>query len=118
MLALGAASCFGGIGNDLNGTCKRGESCVCDIIGNCTRTCPGGGCAFECRGTSNCTLDCAAGGCDAICANTGNCIVGCEGGGCTISCQQNTGNCILNGPMDLSASQQDLSVPRDFSSVD
>jgi hypothetical protein len=108
-------SCFR-VGNDLNGTCTRGKACVCDVVGNCARSCPGGGCELECRGIDNCTFDCEGGGCHAVCENTGNCIVDCEGGGCDVTCMQSAGNCIVNNPEDLST--RDLSAPRDFSSVD
>src|SRR5213075_1265832 len=98
----------------LNGTCARGESCVCDIIGNCSRSCPEGGCTFECKGTGNCNFSCEGGDCQTICENTGNCITDCAGGDCTADCRQGTGNCIVLGPMDLSAVQHDLSLPTDL----
>jgi len=70
VLSLVQVGCFK-IGNDIGGTCKPGKPCVCDIIGNCTKSCPSGGCQFECSGTSNCIFDCAAGDCETLCANTG-----------------------------------------------
>lgn len=103
-------ACFR-VGNDLNGTCAPGESCVCDLIGNCSRSCPAGGCTFECRGTGNCLFSCEAGGCNTICANTGNCITECEAGDCTSDCRQNVGTCIVNGAPDLSVKVVDLSTP-------
>lgn len=106
------SSCFN-VGNDLGGTCKRGDTCVCDLIGNCTKSCPDGNCHFICKGTSNCILDCDGGGCDAICENTGNCLLSCEGGNCDIKCN-GTGNCILKDTPDLSVVPPDLSVPRDL----
>ena len=114
-------SCFK-IGNDLTGTCKAGDECVCDLIGNCGRSCPGGGCSFVCKGTSNCTFDCAGGNCQTLCANTGNCITECSGAGCTVDCKQNAGNCILHNPQDLAVPidftpAPDLSA-RDLSSID
>lgn len=114
--ALGLTSCR--VGNDLNGTCTRGESCVCDLIGNCSRSCDGAGCSFECRGTSNCTFTCEGGGCHTLCANTGNCITECPGGGCTLECK-NVGTCIVLGNEDLAVKVKDLSLPpADLSSHD
>jgi len=109
-------SCFK-IGNDLNGSCERGEECVCDLIGNCSRSCDGEGCQFECRGTSNCVFTCEGGGCNTVCANTGNCITECPGGNCTIECQQNVGNCILRDAEDLSRPVYQ-SVPADLAGTD
>jgi hypothetical protein len=120
-LALASLSaCFPKIGNDLNGTCERGEACVCDLIGNCSRSCPDGGCTFECRGTSNCLFSCEGGGCNTICENTGNCITECSGGNCTKECN-NTGNCIVDEGRDLSSPPpRDMAVvvPQDLTSHD
>jgi hypothetical protein len=105
LLAI-AGSCK--IGNDLGGTCHAGDTCVCDLIGNCSKDCPDGDCHFDCRGTSNCTFTCAGGGCDLVCENTGNCILDCSGGGCNLTCH-NTGTCLEEGAMDLS-----VPPPHDF----
>ncbi|MFZ5789008.1 MAG: hypothetical protein ACOY3Y_21425, partial [Acidobacteriota bacterium] len=98
MAALSGLALLAGcpnIGNE-SGTCSPGETCVCDIMGNCEKTCPGGGCHFICKGTSNCLFDCAGGRCDLRCENTGNCILSCPGNDCTISCAGGTSsNCIL-----------------------
>lgn len=98
MAALSVLALLAGcpnIGNE-SGTCSPGETCVCDIMGNCEKTCPGGGCHFICKGTSNCLFDCAGGRCDLRCENTGNCILSCPGNDCTISCAGGTSsNCIL-----------------------
>src|SRR5262249_23633278 len=103
------------------GTCSGGKTCVCDLIGNCEKSCPDGNCHFQCKGTSNCIFSCTGGGCDVLCANTGNCLMSCPGTDCHITCQ-NTGNCILmdgkdmamSMPKDFSVSVPDLSSPRDL----
>lgn len=84
-----------GIGNT-SGVCAAGQTCNCDIIGNCKWDCPGGGCKYDCGATGNCILSCAGGGCSATCHNTGNCILSCKGGGCTIACQGGINNCSLS----------------------
>ena len=104
------------IGNDLGGSCARGETCVCDLIGNCTRSCPQGGCHYVCRGQSNCIFDCAGGGCDTLCENTGNCISMCGSSDCTISCKGN-GTCVLNGTRDMTVIDLNMSMPKDLSAT-
>jgi hypothetical protein len=92
-LVLSMAGCSG-IGNT-SGTCASGDTCECDILGNCQYNCPGGSCHFRCKGTGNCIFECEGGGCDLVCENTGNCIMDCPGDDCSITCM-GSGNCILN----------------------
>ena len=65
-----AAALSGCIGNRM-GSCSAGQTCICDGIGNCDQSCPGGNCDFICRGIGNCVIDCEGGGCDVSCRGTG-----------------------------------------------
>ena len=82
------------VGNQV-GDCQAGDTCRC-ATGNCDLDCVGGGCVFECSGTSNCQYSCPEGGCQALCENQGNCLMDCAGDGCTMECQ-GVGNCYLEG---------------------
>jgi hypothetical protein len=117
---LALVSCFK-IGNE-SGACKTGETCVCDLIGNCLRSCPDGMCKFECRGTGNCIFSCEGGGCQAVCLNTGTCQLECPSNDCSIDCR-GTGVCRLEGTPDMSAtprpdlSGSDLTTPGDMTEL-
>lgn len=90
-----AAACFGNgttYGNIIE-TCSAGEPCVCDVTGNCSFSCPGGGCEFTCENTGNCIMDCAD-NCTATCSGTGNCSLTCDGSNCQITSCAIQGNCV------------------------
>lgn len=95
--AILTSGCFGvdsEIGN-VEKTCTAGQSCVCDVLGNCDLHCPGGGCTFRCEGTGNCITDCTS-NCTMDCVGgTGNCSLTCSGTGCQSNCLQ-VGNCTCN----------------------
>ncbi|MFW6085807.1 MAG: hypothetical protein ACODAG_01270 [Myxococcota bacterium] len=92
-MVLAGAGCLR-VGN-VDKTCREGESCQCDGIGNCRVGCPEGGCDVLCEGTGNCLVECPGGDCTVQCEGTGNCIIEeCSGGDCTVQCE-GTGNCII-----------------------
>ena len=94
-IAVGVVGCFN-IGNE-DGVCSTGELCQCNGIGNCSYSCPDGGCSFRCEGIGNCDMTCEGGGCDLSCRGTGNCLMDCPDNSCTINCE-GQGNCVLNAP--------------------
>jgi hypothetical protein len=93
LLLLSACVLEPSIGNTI-GSCAPGTRCVCDGIGNCSKTCTGEGCAFECSGIGNCMLSCPKGGCTVVTSGTGNAFLTCDGNGCAMTCN-NTGNCAI-----------------------
>jgi hypothetical protein len=93
LLAAVLAGC--NIGNKM-GECPSGQTCTCDVIGNCIYECPGGKCNFRCKGTGNCIFSCGGGDCDLVCENTGNCTMDCPDDSCSVTCK-GTGNCFITG---------------------
>jgi hypothetical protein len=63
-----------------------GSSCQCEEGGDCTFSCPEGGCEVDCPQGSTCDISCAGGNCDINCGTDSSCDIDCSGGGCTTQC--------------------------------
>jgi hypothetical protein len=96
-----SSGCVAKIGNTQK-TCREGEPCLCEGMGNCLVECPEGGCGVRCEGTGNCYLSCEPGDCHLSCEGTGNCIIEECSGGCEIECI-GFGNCICSSGCDTTA---------------
>ena len=94
----------------VSGACAAGEDCQGGD--NCSYTCPGTTCNYDCTDAGTCTVDCAAGSscyviscwnaaCEVTCAAGSSCMVNCtgsndcsdivceDGAECAIDCSQN-----------------------------
>ncbi|MFW6051234.1 MAG: hypothetical protein ACODAU_08670 [Myxococcota bacterium] len=105
LVVLAGAGCFR-VGN-ADKTCREGERCRCDGIGNCLVDCPEGGCDVLCEGTGNCLVECPGGDCTVVCEGTGNCIIDSCSSGCSTECEV-LGNCVCREGCGTAA---DASVP-------
>jgi len=63
MFLLGA-SCVIDVNHvgDRTASCRSGETCTCDGLGDCQLDCVGSGCHFVCSGVASCSFDCPGGG--------------------------------------------------------
>jgi hypothetical protein len=80
---------------DRTASCRSGETCTCDGLGDCRLDCVGGGCHFVCSDAASCSFDCPGGGCDMKCDGVSDCALDCAGGRCTSSCD-GPGHCAVN----------------------
>ena len=82
----GACSCAG----QCSVSCPGGGCQVVCLPGStCSLACPGGGCHLACEGTASCTDLCDDGGCVVNCAAGSTCSTSCPGGACVVQCEEN-----------------------------
>ena len=62
------------------------------------KSCPQGGCDFECRPGDECSFDCEGGDCSLVCQDGEACTLECMGEPCEVTCLPSGATCsIMSG---------------------